>query len=77
VCFLEKGQLLRNAGRIRDIPVVMVNGRYDVICPPVTAYRLHQVLPKSELIITESSGHWMGEPATQSVLLEAMREFED
>jgi proline iminopeptidase len=59
------------------MPVVMVNGRYDVVCPPVTAYRLHEVLPNSKLVLAEASGHWMGEPAIQSALLEAMREFED
>jgi proline iminopeptidase len=76
-CFFEEGQLLQNADKIRDIPVVMVNGRYDVVCPPVTAYLLHKKLPKSELILAESSGHWMGEPAIQSALLEAMRNFEE
>jgi proline iminopeptidase len=76
-CFLEDGQLLRDAGRLGKMPVVMVNGRYDVVCPPVTAYRLHEVLPNSKLVLAEASGHWMGEPAIQSALLEAMREFED
>lgn len=76
-CFFEEGQLLRDADKIIDIPVVMVNGRYDVVCPPVTAYRLHEKLPESELILAEGSGHWMGEPAIQSALLEAMRRFEE
>jgi proline iminopeptidase len=76
-CFLEEGQLLRDAGRLGDTPVVIVNGRYDVVCPPLTAYRLHAKLPNSKLVLAEGSGHWMGEPAIQSALLEAMREFED
>jgi proline iminopeptidase len=76
-CFLEEGQLFRDAGRLVEIPVVMVNGRYDVVCPPVTAYRLHALLPNSKLVVAEQSGHWMGEPAIQSALLEAMRGFED
>jgi proline iminopeptidase len=76
-CFLEEGQLLRDAGRLGDMRVIMVNGRYDVVCPPVTAYRLHETLPNSKLVLAESSGHWMGEPAIQSALLEAMRELEE
>jgi proline iminopeptidase len=76
-CFFEEDQLLREAGRLKDMRVVMVNGRYDVICPPVTAYKLHKLLPKSELVIAEGSGHWMGEPAIESALVEAMRTFED
>jgi len=75
-CFLEENQLLRDANKISHIPIIIVNGRYDVICPPVTAYRLHKLLPKSKLIIAESAGHWMGEGPIEKALLEAMKEFE-
>ncbi|MFQ6093685.1 MAG: prolyl aminopeptidase [bacterium] len=75
-CFLEEGQLLRDADKIRDIPVIIVNGRYDMVCPPITAYRLHQKLPKSKLIIVEGAGHWMGDEPIERALLKAMREFE-
>jgi proline iminopeptidase len=75
-CFLEEGQLLNNTDKIRDIPAVIVNGRYDVICPPVTAYRLHQRLPKSKLVIAEMAGHAMNEKPIERALLEAMRQFE-
>jgi proline iminopeptidase len=75
-CFFEESQLLTNAAKLQDIPLVMVNGRYDVICPPVTAYRLQQRLPHAKLIIAEGAGHWMGEPPIEQALLKAMREFE-
>ena len=75
-CFLEEGQLLRDAHKIRDIRVIIVNGRYDMVCPPITAYRLHQRLPTSKLIIAEGAGHWMGEEPVEKALLKAMREFE-
>ncbi len=75
-CFLEEGQLFRDADKLRDIPLVMVNGRYDMACPPITAYELHQKLPKSKMVFAEGSGHWLGEPAVQSALLAAMRDFE-
>jgi proline iminopeptidase len=75
-CFLKEGQLLKDINRLRDIPIIMVNGRYDMICPPVTAYRLHQMLPKSKLVIAERAGHWMGEKTIEEALLKAMREFE-
>ena len=48
-----------------------------MVCPPDTAYRLHEKLPESKLVLAESSGHWMGEKAIQSALLAAMRELED
>ena len=75
-CFLEEGQLWRDIGRIRDIPVTLVNGRYDTICPPVTAYRLHGELPKSTLVIAEGAGHWMGDRPIERALLEAARRME-
>lgn len=75
-CFLKEGQLFDNVNKIANIPVVVVNGRYDMICPPVTAYRLHQVLPRSKLIIAERAGHWMGEKTIEEALLKTMREME-
>lgn len=70
--FLEEGQLLDNASKIAHIPTVIINGRYDFICPPKNAYILHQVLPKSKLIIVEGAGHSGGEPATEKALVEAI-----
>jgi proline iminopeptidase len=75
-CFFEEGQLYRDAVRLKDIPAVLINGRYDMICPPVTAYRLHQKLPQSRLIIAEASGHWMGEKRIEQALLQAMIDLE-
>jgi proline iminopeptidase len=75
-CFFEEGQLLADAGKIAHIPTVLVNGRYDVICPPTNAYRLHNLLPESRLVIAEGSGHWMGEPSVEEGLLEAMQQLE-
>jgi len=75
-CFLEEGQLLQNADKLKDIPVILVNGRYDVICPPMTAYRLHQKLPKSKLFIIEKAGHSSMEPGIQRQLLSAVKQFE-
>jgi proline iminopeptidase len=75
-CFLQEGQLLKNAGRIAGIPTVIVNGRYDVICPPHTAYRLHGKLAKSRLVIVDASGHSSSEPGIRAALLQAVRDFE-
>jgi len=75
-CFLEEGQLFANAAKLKDIPIVMVNGRYDVICPPITAYKLARKLPKAKLVLAESAGHWMGEKNIEQELLKAMRRFE-
>lgn len=75
-CFLEPDQLLRDAAKIKDIPVILINGRYDVICPPKTAYRLHRALPKSQLWIIEAAGHAGSEPGIQAAIVRAVKTFE-
>jgi proline iminopeptidase len=72
-CFLDEGQLLRNAGRLADIPTFIVNGRYDMPCPPITAWRIHKAIPKSELYIIETANHSGSEPETRSKLIEITR----
>jgi len=75
-CFLTEGQLLNNADKISDIPTIIVNGRYDVICPPITAYTLHKKLSNSKLWIIEKAGHSSSEPGIQSALVRAAKQFE-
>lgn len=75
-CFLEEGQLLKNTDKIKDIPTIIVNGRYDLICPSITAYKLHKKLANSKLVIAEGAGHWMGDRPIENALLKAFKEFE-
>jgi proline iminopeptidase len=56
-CFLEPSQLLNNADKIKDIPLVIVQGRYDVVCPVQSAWDLHKALPESKLVIIQDAGH--------------------
>ena len=74
--FLENGQIMRDVNKISHIPNILINGRYDMYCPPVTAYGLHKKLTKSQLIIVESAGHWMGEKPIEKELIKAMKNFE-
>ncbi len=70
--FLEsEDQLLRQVNRIRHLPAVIVQGRYDVVCPMVTAWELHQAWPEAELIVVPDAGHSMTEPGIQTALLNA------
>lgn len=75
-CFLEEGQLLKNAHLLEGIPTIIVNGRYDMICPPINAYRVHRLIPGSKLVIAEMAGHSMAQKPIERALLRAMREFE-
>jgi proline iminopeptidase len=74
--FLEEGQILRDAHRIAHIPTVIINGRYDLICPPKTAFQLHRALPKSKLIIVEGAGHMDSESAIEKALVETIDSFQ-
>jgi len=75
-CFFEQRQLLKDASKIKDIPTVLINGRYDMICPPFNAHRLHKKLNNSKLVIVERAGHSMDEPDIEQALVRAMKEFE-
>ncbi|HEV7165645.1 MAG TPA: prolyl aminopeptidase [Gammaproteobacteria bacterium] len=74
-CFLAEDQLIRDVRRVRGIPGVIVQGRYDVVCPPVSAWRLKQAWPEAELHIIPDAGHAAGEPSTRSKLVELTDRF--
>ena len=69
--FLSDNQILNNAGKLRDIPGVIVHGRYDVVCPIDNAWQLQQHWPNSELHIIADAGHSASEPATAAALINA------
>ncbi|WP_185983059.1 prolyl aminopeptidase [Aureimonas mangrovi] len=73
--WLREGQLIREAGTMADIPGVIVQGRYDVVTPPVTAWDLHHAWPGSQLSIVEDAGHAFSEPGTLKLLIEATDRF--
>jgi len=64
-------QLLRDVPRIRHIPAVIVQGRYDVVCPMESAWALHRAWPDAELIITPDSGHSAFDPPNSRALVAA------
>lgn len=69
--FLEEGEILRDIHKIAHIPTVIINGRYDLICPLRTAYKLHKALPKSILVVVEGAGH--SEQPIEKALIKAIR----
>lgn len=63
--------LLNNIDKIRHIPASIIQGRYDVICPIATAYRLHVLWPEADYIVVADGGHSALDPAVRSRLVEA------
>lgn len=71
--FLDQdGQILARMDRIRHIPGFIVQGRYDMICPPTSAYALAQAWPKSQLELVARAGHALSEPGISAALVQIM-----
>ncbi|WP_205481133.1 prolyl aminopeptidase [Sphingomonas arenae] len=73
--WLEEGQLLRGAEKLRDIPGVIVQGRYDMCTPPKAAWALHKAWPEAELVIVPDGGHLYNEPGVLDGLVRATDRF--
>ena len=73
--FREPNQLLNDIDTIRHIPGVIVQGRYDVVCPPVTAWDLHKAWPEAEFHMIPNAGHSAFDPANAAALVAATDRF--
>lgn len=73
--FERENQLLENIDRIRHLPGVIVQGRYDVVCPMKTAWDLHQIWPEAEFIVIPDAGHSVSEPGIKDALIKATDRF--
>ena len=73
--FLAEDQLIRGVDRIRHLPALIVQGRYDVVCPPLSAWRLHQAWPEASFQIVEDAGHSALEPGIAAALVAATERF--
>ncbi|MGF1591441.1 MAG: prolyl aminopeptidase [Pleurocapsa sp.] len=73
--FERENQLIENIDRIRHLPAVIVQGRYDVVCPMITAWELHQAWQSAEFIVIADAGHSISEPGIKDALIEASDRF--
>lgn len=73
--FMDEDQLIRDMGRIAHLPAVIVQGRYDAICPPLSAYRLQQAWPGAQLEMIPDAGHGALEHGIASALVRATERF--
>ena len=71
--FLEEdGQILRDVGKIAHLPGVIVQGRYDMICPPEAAWNLARLWPNADLRMIRNAGHALSEPGISAELVRVM-----
>ena len=73
--FLPEGALLDGVGRIRRVPGVIVQGRYDAVCPMLTAHDLHRAWPEAEYVVVPDAGHSAREPGLCRALVAATDRF--
>ncbi|MDP1559503.1 MAG: prolyl aminopeptidase [Nitrosomonas sp.] len=75
--FLPENSLLDHVQKLRDIPATIVQGRYDAVCPILSADDLHHAWPQAEYIIVDDAGHSVWEPGIQSRLIQTTEKFKN
>lgn len=76
-CFLEAGELLGRIDRVAHLPVIIVQGRHDLVCPPGVAWALHRAWPGSRLELVPMAGHSASEPPMRDALIRATDAFRE
>jgi proline iminopeptidase len=74
-CFMRPGQLLTEAGKLEGIPGIIVQGRYDLLCPPATSHALNAVWPGSEIRFVEGAGHSLYDPGIRDAVMRAIADM--
>jgi proline iminopeptidase len=74
-CFMKPGQLLAEAGRLARIPGLIVQGRYDLLCPPATSHALAAVWPDAQVRLVEGAGHSLYDPGVRDAVMRAIADL--
>jgi proline iminopeptidase len=73
--WMDEGQLIRDAHRLRGIPGTIIHGRYDLVCPARTAWDLHRAWPEADFHLIDGAGHAYSEPAVLDRLIRATEAY--
>jgi proline iminopeptidase len=71
-CFMRPNQLLEEAGKLAGIPAIIVQGRYDLLCPPATSRALATVWREAEIRVIEGAGHSLYDPGIRDAVMRAI-----
>jgi proline iminopeptidase len=74
-CFLTPNQLLEDAGKLKGIPGIIVQGRYDLLCPPATSHALGAAWDSVEIRLVEGAGHTLYDPGVREAVMKAIADI--
>jgi proline iminopeptidase len=74
-CFMRSGQLMAEAGALRDIPGIIVQGRFDFLCPPSTSHALAAAWGNAEIRLVEGAGHSLYDPGVRDAVMKAIADL--
>ena len=74
-CFMRPNQLIEEAGRLAGIPGIIVQGRYDLLCPPATSHALAAVWQEAEIRVVEGAGHTLYDPGVRDAVMKAVADM--
>ena len=74
-CFMRPDQLMQDAGVLKDIPGIIVQGRYDLLCPPATSHALAKAWGNAEVRIVEGAGHSLYDPGVRDAVMKAIADI--
>ena len=74
-CFMRPGQLMAEAGALRDTPGIIVQGRFDFLCPPATSHALAAAWGHAEIRLVEGAGHSLYDPGVRDAVMKAIADL--
>jgi len=74
-CFMRPGQLMEEAGKLNGIPGIIVQGRYDLLCPPATSQALAARWPEAEIRVVEGAGHTLYDPGVRNAVMKGIADI--
>jgi proline iminopeptidase len=74
-CFMAPDQLMAEAGRLGGIRGIIVQGRYDLLCPPATSHALGAAWPEAEIRVVEGAGHTLYDPGVRDAVMKAVADL--
>jgi proline iminopeptidase len=72
---MQPDQLMNGAGRLSGIPGIIVQGRYDLLCPPATSHALGAIWREAEIRIVEGAGHTLYDPGVRDAVMKSIADM--